>query len=82
MIGEFNSSDAKDHFDDTAHKFQENLANWMKEYTQGTAQYPDAVTVEQEHNFEIILQGAKVANLMRETLAAWVELMNMTDDDE
>ena len=82
MIGEFNPSDAIDFFDDAVQKFQENLANWMKEYTQGTAQYPEAVTVEQQAQYEVILQGAKVANLMRETMAAWVELMNMTDDDE
>ena len=65
------------------------VAEWMKEYThgfeEGGKEYPDLQSEAQELDFDLILQGAKVIDLLRqaqEAIEVLAEMADEVDEDE
>ena len=66
-----------------------NVAEWMKEYThgfeEGGKEYLDLQSEAQERDFDIIIQGAKVVDLLRqaqEAIDVLAEMADEVDEDE
>ena len=65
--------------DDFVIRFGGTVADWMKEYTHGSEQYPDIQYEGQEADFEVILQAAKVLQALKDTSEQIETLWGMID---
>ena len=85
-IGEFQPPNLGDYLDDPIRGVIMNVAEWMKEYThgyeEGGKEYPDLQSEAQERDFDIIIQGAKVVDLLRQAQEAIDVLAEMADDED
>ena len=88
-IGMWDPINIEDYLDDQIRDVTFSVAEWMKEYTHGVEEdgkeYPNLLSEAQERDFDIILQGAKVIDLLRQATRAMEILAEMVadeDDDE
>ena len=88
-IGKWDPPNAGDFLGDPMNKIRMSVAEWMKEYThgfeQGGKEYPDVQSRAQERDFDIIIQGAKVVDLLRQAERAMMildEMVDEVDEDE
>ena len=70
-IGEFDPHNLEDYLADSISNITHNVAEWMKDYTHGVTDekgkdYPTMMSISQEADLDIILQGAKVIDLLRQ----------------
>ena len=85
-IGEFQPPNLGYYLDDPIRGVIMNVAEWMKEYTHGYEKggedYSDLQSEAQERDFDIIIQGAKVVDLLRQAQEAIDVLAEMADDED
>ena len=83
-IGKFDPITLSDGLAEPIREVTVNVAEWMKEYTHGFAEggkeYPDLQSEAQERDFDIIIQGAKVVDLLRQAQEATDVLEEMADE--
>ena len=83
-IGKWEPVTIGDYLADPIRDIIMNVAEWMKEYThgfeEGGKEYPDLQSEAQELDFDIIIQGAKVIDLLRQAQEAIEVLAEMTDE--
>ena len=85
-IGKFDPFNIEDYLAEPIRDVTVSVAEWMKEYTHGVEEdgkeYPNQLSESQERDFDIILQGAKVIDLLRQAQEALEVLAEMADDDD
>ena len=84
-IGKFDPPLLEDRLSDEIDSLTYNVAEWMKEYTHGSEAYPEILLKAQERDFDIIIQGAKVVDLLRqaqEAIEVLTEMADKVDEDE
>ena len=88
-IGKFDPFNVEDNLDGQIRDVTFSVAEWMKEYTHGVEEdgkeYPNLLSEAQERDFDIIIQGANVIDLLRqaqEALEVLSEMVADEDDDE
>ena len=79
-IGKFDPPLLEDRLSDEIDSLTYNVAEWMKEYTHGSEAYPEILLEAQERDFDIIIQGAKVVDLLRQAQEAIEVLAAMADE--
>ena len=87
--GKWDPINLGDNLADPIREVTANVAEWMKEYTHGFEaggkEYPDVQSEAQERDFDIIIQGAKVVDLLRqaqEAIDVMAEMADEVDEDE
>ena len=88
-IGKFEPHNLEDYLADQIDSVTYSVAAWMKEYTHGVEdggeEYPNQLSEAQERDFDIIIQGAKVVDLLRqaqEAIEVLAEMADEVDEDE
>ena len=88
-IGKFGQFNVEDYLADPIHDVTVSVTEWMKEYThgfeEGGKEYPDLQSEAQELDFDIIIQGSKVIDLLRqaqEAIEVLAEMADEVDEDE
>ena len=88
-IGKFDPFNVEDYLAEPIREVTVSVAEWMKEYThgfeEGGKEYPDLQSEAQELDFDLILQGAKVIDLLRqaqEAIEVLAEMADEVDEDE
>ena len=88
-IGKFDPINLEDDLAEPIRDVTFSVAEWMKEYTHGVEEdgkeYPNQLSESQERDLDIILQGAKVIDLLRqaqEALEVLAEMADEVDEDE
>ena len=83
--GKWDPINLGDNLADPIREVTANVAEWMKEYTHGSEAYPNMLFEAQERDFDIIIQGAKVVDLLRqaqEAIDVLAEMADEVDEDE
>ena len=88
-IGKFDPFNVEDYLAEPIREVTVSVAEWMKEYTHGFEaggkEYPDVQSEAQERDFDIIIPGAKVVDLLRqaqEAIEVLAEMADEVDEDE
>ena len=84
-IGKFQPVNLEDYLADPIQDLIHNVATWMREYSFGSEEYPTLIFEQDERDFDIIAQGVKVVNLLRqavEQIHVLDEMVDEADEDE